>query len=217
MKTFYGIGIGPGDPELLTLKALRVIKESSIIFVPASKGKSLAKEIVKGHLMGKKIIELNFPMGEENKFNYKEAAKIINEVFRDIDVACFLTLGDPLTYSTFIYLYREINKFGIKVEIIPGVTSYNAAFSKIKLPFAVKNESVLITDKNIELDKVNDIDKIIFLKANNKKEIIKKLKEKGFKNYYIKRCTLDGEKILMDEEDIEKDEDYLALIISIRE
>ncbi|MCX7903349.1 MAG: precorrin-2 C(20)-methyltransferase [Caloramator sp.] len=217
MKKFYGIGIGPGDPELLTLKALRIIKESDIIFVPSSKGKSLAKDIVKEYLAGKRVVELNFPMGKENKINYKQAAEVIYKAFNEVDVACFLTLGDPLTYSTFIYLYQEISKYGIYVEIIPGITSYNAAFSRIKMPFAVKNESILITDKNIDLDEINYIDKIIFLKANNKKDIIKKLNQRGFKSYYVKRCFLEGEEVLMDEEKIKKDEDYLSILISIKE
>src|SRR3989304_3778587 len=111
---FYGIGLGPGDPELLTLKALHTIQKADCIFVPKSDSKedSLALEIVKDYVKGKRVIEQVYPMTKDketlNTAWLKAAEEIHTEVKNGYNVV-YLTLGDPMTFSTYIYLLRHLN------------------------------------------------------------------------------------------------------------
>ncbi|MBE7447085.1 MAG: precorrin-2 C(20)-methyltransferase [Planctomycetia bacterium] len=131
---FYGIGLGPGDPELLTMKAIHTIQRVDCIYVPKSdiKEGSLALEIVKDHVKEKRVIEQVYPMTKDksvlNTAWLKAAEEIHTEVSKGYDVA-YLTLGDPLTFSTYIYLLRYLSTMlpGHTIHTIPGITSYNAA------------------------------------------------------------------------------------------
>ncbi len=131
---FYGIGLGPGDPELLTIKAIHTIQNVDCIFVPKSDSKedSLALEIVKDHVKGKRVIKQVYPMTKDksilNAAWLKAAEEIHAEITNGYDVA-YLTLGDPMTFSTYIYLLRNLNTMlpDHAIHTIPGITSYNAA------------------------------------------------------------------------------------------
>lgn len=135
--TLYGVGIGPGDPELITLKAVRVMKESGVIAVPKSgDGERVALNIARQAvpLNEKELIELDMPMTKDReilRFSHIQAADTIIEYLdRGIDVA-FLTLGDPSIYSTYIYVHRLVREKGFKTEIIPGVPSFCAVSAKL--------------------------------------------------------------------------------------
>ena len=115
MKLFC-IGCGPGDPDLLTLKAINLIQDAEVIFVPTSKPnkESMALSIAKKFIMSKtQIKNLIFPMVKNRdslqdqwKYNAEEIAKVVREGKRTI----YLTVGDPSLYSTWIYIHREIRK-----------------------------------------------------------------------------------------------------------
>jgi precorrin-2/cobalt-factor-2 C20-methyltransferase len=92
MKKLYGIGIGPGDMELLTLKAYNLIKSCDYVFIPESKGDSLAGKITSEYIKDKKVIELSFPMGEDNQERYVQAAHIINETLKDDEVGTLMLI-----------------------------------------------------------------------------------------------------------------------------
>jgi precorrin-2/cobalt-factor-2 C20-methyltransferase len=116
MKMIYGIGIGPGDKELITLKAYRIIRTCDYIFIPESNGESLAGTICQEYIKDKKVVELCFPMKEDNTLRYRQAAQRINEILKEDEVGVFLTLGDPMTYSTYSYLMKELADVNIEVE-----------------------------------------------------------------------------------------------------
>lgn len=153
MKTgnFYGIGLGPGDPELITLKALRAIQTADCIFVPKSDTKedSLALEIVKDYVKGKRVIEQIYPMTKDkqtlNTAWLKAAEEIHTEVKNGHDVV-YLTLGDPMTFSTYIYLLRHLNTMlpGKAIHTIPGITSYNAAACAANYPLLTGDERLAV-------------------------------------------------------------------------
>lgn len=148
---FYGIGLGPGDPELLTLKALHTIQKADCIFVPKSDSKedSLALEIVKDYVKGKKIIEQIYPMTKDkqtlNTAWLKAAKEIYAEVKNGHDVV-YLTLGDPMTFSTYIYLLRHLNAMLPEqtIHTIPGITSYNAAACSANYPLLTGDERLAV-------------------------------------------------------------------------
>lgn len=217
MKRIYGVGIGPGDSELITLKAYRIIRTCDCIFIPESKGKSMAGTISHEYIKDKQVVELSFPMKEDNQLSYRHAAQKMNEVLKDDGVGVFLTLGDPMTYSTFIYLARELADIKIAVETVPGITSFNAAASVLGLPIAMRDESFYLADGNVDDEILKRVDTVCILKVNkNKEDIIGKLEQYGFDYAYVKRCTQQTQKVMYDKQEMLKDNDYMSLIFARR-
>ncbi len=217
MKTLYGVGIGPGDPDLITLKGVKLIKGAASIFVPKSKTESLAGSIAAEFLEGKSVIEISFPMGKDNRERYIKAAATIDSKLSDGEYGVFLTLGDPLIYSTFIYIMSEVSKLGIKVETVPGITSFAAAASLIMDPLTLKNQSFYLADGTVDEEILSRVDSVCVLKTTrNKEETLDKLEAGGFSYTYIKRCTREGELVLTDRKKILEDHDYMSLILAKR-
>ncbi len=218
MKMIYGVGIGPGDKELITLKAYRLIRSCDYVFIPESKGQSLAGMISEEYIKDKKVIELSFPMKEDNQLRYKQAAQTINEILKDDEVGVFLTLGDPMTYSTYSYLMKELAYIGIKAETIPGITSFNAAASALGLPIALRDESFYLADGDIDEEILKRIDTVCILKVSkNKENIINKLERYGFQYTYVKRCTQQAQQLIYEKQEMLEDKDYMSLIFARRE
>lgn len=149
---FFGLGVGPGDPELISLKALRILRNVHTVFAASSSknSHSLAMRIASPHIpQGTTVIKLAFPMTKDRKILEacwaQNAATIVKELEKGKDVA-FITLGDPLTYSTYGYVLREIKKIvpDIEVETVPGITSYQAAGALVHMPLAEGEEALLV-------------------------------------------------------------------------
>ena len=156
--TLYVIGIGPGDPELLTLKAARILGQVGAICVPKGKeeGASLALSIVRKavSIEGKEVVEAFFPMKKADKAaNGREldarwdeiVAAMLGRLERGVDMA-FITIGDPVVYSTFFYLYERLLEAspGLRIEIIPGVSSINASASRARISLGLGEEKIAI-------------------------------------------------------------------------
>ncbi len=146
--TLYGIGVGPGDPELITLKALKVLQRVPHIFASCSPKNtySLALDIVRCHLNGAGIEHLPFPMTKDPEVlqeAWEGNARRVLEVLDTGSDAAFVTLGDPLTYSTFGYLLKTLKRLrpSVRVVTIPGITSYSAAAALTHIPLAEGEES----------------------------------------------------------------------------
>ena len=155
MGTLYGVGIGPGDPELLTLKAARVIGAVPVIAVPVARpgGRSYALEIVAGMLRPEQeILQLLFPMLKDvdAKASYRRAAaeSVLTALRTGREVA-FLTEGDPLFHSTFIYLLAELPA-GTPLEVVPGISSVNAAAAQTQLPLVNAGQRLAILPVTFE-------------------------------------------------------------------
>lgn len=233
---FIGIGVGPGDPELITLKAAKALKNVDVICVPKSHARkqsmalSMIKQILSERQKPAEILELVFPMTKDDLNNRKlwmENAAIVSAKAKKSDVA-FITLGDPMLYSTFLYLYECVKETypEIELEIIPGVTSVTAAAASAKLPLAEKEEVVTIVPSDLNPAHLEDAakhaDNLVFMKcAFHIKEFIPILLKSGFtKNSTIalvKRCTLPEEKVLVgkigDVDSWDIREDYFSVAI----
>lgn len=217
MRKLYGIGIGPGDSELITLKAYNLIKYCDYVFLPESKGDSLAGKITSEYIENKKVIELSFPMGDDNKERYVQAAKIIDAALKGYEIGVFLTLGDPMTYSTYAYLMKELAVLDIYTETVPGITSYNAAAALLGVPVTMRDESFYLADGNIDEEILKRIDTVCILKViKNKLEIIEKLERNGFDYTYVKRCTQESQAVIYNKEEMLADKDYMSLIFARR-
>ena len=190
MKTgnFYGIGLGPGDPELLTLKALHTIQKADCIFVPKSDSKedSLALEIVKDYVKGKRVIEQVYPMTKDketlNTAWLKAAEEIHTEVKNGYNVV-YLTLGDPMTFSTYIYLLRHLNTMLPEkaIHTIPGITSYNAAACAANYPLLTGDEKLAVIPIPKDVAELRSIlesfDTIVMMKVAKKLDEVIQLLE----------------------------------------
>jgi precorrin-2/cobalt-factor-2 C20-methyltransferase len=160
----YGIGVGPGDPELITVKGAKVLEACTHLFVPKAKEKSesLALEIA-GQYVNKdaNLHELVFPMVTDSarlEKSWNESAEVIAGVLREGSDACFLTLGDPLLYSTYIYLVRALLAVmpEAKVETVPGVTAFCNVAALTNFAIGEGKESVTIIPTADDLGAVRD-------------------------------------------------------------
>lgn len=150
-----GVGVGPGDSELLTLKAVRIIRNVPVICAPrSSKNKpSRALSIIKDMLTSRddyKLLEPVFPMTRdisELERHWDEAAGLVaSELERGYDVA-FVTLGDPSLYSTFSYLQERIEGLGFEVEMVPGVTSFAGCAASASMTLVEGDEILVVVPR----------------------------------------------------------------------
>ncbi|QGU94421.1 cobalt-factor II C(20)-methyltransferase [Clostridium bovifaecis] len=220
MAKLYGIGVGPGDKELITLKAVRVIKSCDVIVVPSamSGGKSIAFEIAEDFIRKEsEILIKHFPMGgEEQEQKIYEAFEAIEEKLRNGKDVAFLTIGDPFVYSTYIYLLKYVEEKGYETETVPGITSFSACASLAKEPLVIGDEPLIIIPSN-QIDTIEDEKNLVIMKVyKNEKKVIERLEEKGFEYVYVKRAGRDGQEVIRDRERILESRDYMSLIIAHR-
>jgi len=225
----YGVGVGPGDPELITVKAVRVIKEADIIFTAASSKNtySLAVKIASSYISPSVPIEkLSFPMTKDIK--EVEAAWIHNaeqiaNVLKQGKTAVFLTLGDPTTYSTFGYILKKMNCIMPKanIETIPGITSFHAASARLNRILVEGEQSLLVTSGAYGGDRIrhiNGVENVAIVKAyKNIEDINQALKETGLSNKCaaVSKCGRKDEKIFNNIEELKnRDPDYWTLILA---
>jgi precorrin-2/cobalt-factor-2 C20-methyltransferase len=226
--TLYGIGVGPGDPELLTLKAIRALGTVDVVFAAASTKNdySTAYAIARPHLRPDVRVEhLGFPMTKDEaelsaawEANARAVAAVLDQ---GLDAA-FITLGDPLTYSTYGYLQRTLLAAdpGIRLQAIPGITSFHAAAARIGLVLCESKESLLITSgvsDPARLEAQLDVaDNAVILKAYKNFEDIRSMLERlrlSDKTVLVSRLGMDDESILMDIRDAPATPHYFSLAL----
>lgn len=142
--TLYGIGVGPGDPELMTLKAARLVAEAPVIAYPAPNGgESLARSIAAGFIPdGVTELAIDLPMNvarEPAQAAYAKAAELIAGHLAKGRSVAFLCAGDPLFYGSFMYLLGLLADRH-RIEIVPGITSLTACAAALGKPLAARND-----------------------------------------------------------------------------
>ena len=228
------VGIGPGDPELMTLKAVRILKQVPCIFVPKGReeGTSLALSIVQKTLSldNKEIVEAYFPMkktmgtadtGElDIKWNETVDA-VVGRLNRGMDAA-FITIGDPAIYSTFFYLYDRLLELkpALHIEIVPGISSVNAAAARAGLYLGLGNDRIAILPANY-LDSLQEtlekFDTVVLMKVSKVFDTVRDtLVEMGLAAgaTYVARAGMEDERIRKDIRTVkEEDMNYFSLVI----
>ncbi|KMY31661.1 precorrin-2 C20-methyltransferase [Lysinibacillus xylanilyticus] len=174
----YGLGVGPGDPELITVKAFRIIQESPVIAYPKKlKGsKSYAHRIVDVYINPeeKDMLGLVFPMTKDEAVLEREWTKSVELVYEKLkegkDVA-FVTEGDPLLYSTFIHMMKLMQDMHPEVEIrtVPGISSFNGSASRLGIALADGDDRVAIVPAHDDYDAMREAieshDAVVFIKV----------------------------------------------------
>jgi precorrin-2/cobalt-factor-2 C20-methyltransferase len=230
VATVFAVGVGPGDPELLTRKAERVLRQADVVLTPVSRpgDASVALEIVREFLdeTRQEIIIHQFPMTSDKTRlipAWQEAVELIaGHVAAGKDVA-FITIGDPLLYSTFIYLLRIFRESypQIAIEIVPGISSINTSAAVAGYPLAEADERVAIIPATAGMEKVIDAlahyETVVLLKVKPLfKEILEVLRQMGVGQnaVFVERAGSTRQKILigLDEMAVHAP-DYLSLMI----
>jgi precorrin-2/cobalt-factor-2 C20-methyltransferase len=226
--TLYGLGVGPGDPDLITVKALEILRRVSNIFAASSTKNhySLAQNIVRKHLPRADVERVAFPMTRDKAIlrpAWEKGARRVLEVLDAGNDAAFVTLGDPLTYSTFCYLLRTVKSISpeTKVVTVPGVTSYHAAAAASNIPLTKGEESFHLISGAMggsQLRKIIETsDNVVMLKTyRHFDNIYQTLEELGLLDQAvcISRCGLDGETVVENIRSLRgKKMPYLSLII----
>lgn len=227
---FYGVGVGPGDPELLTVKAINVIKGADIIIAPKTEKKedsvalSIARPFLKEDVQ---IVKLVFPMVVNNDIlsdAWESNKNVIIEFLAAGKKVVFLTLGDPMFYSTYIYVFRLLENCGYPIETIPGVTAFCAIGSKLGYPLVEGNNVLSVIPATIPEEKLEKVlamaDNVVLMKVyKNCNQVIKKLSKHGLADdaVMISRCGLDDEQVVRNLEDISDQKiNYLSTILARR-
>lgn len=202
----YGLGIGPGDPELLTVKALRLLKSAPVVAYPISdQGKTLARSIVADYLSPDQIeVPMYFPFKLEQSSQpyYDEAAEVLAahlSAGRDVAVLCE---GDPFFYGTFMYLYtRLVDRFSI--EVVPGVSSVMASAAALGAPLTYRNDVCMVLPAILPAEVLRDrlaiADAAVIIKLGKHfAKVMDVLKQLGLDDRarYIERATMQNQRIV---------------------
>ncbi|HEL1612510.1 cobalt-factor II C(20)-methyltransferase [Streptococcus sp. SS-4456] len=187
MARFYGIGIGPGDSELVTVKASRILGELDILYTPeAKKGtKSLALEIASPYVSEDLTIkQRHFPMVRDKSHKEGQWLEIAEEIVEDVRAGKnvgFITLGDPMVFSTYSYLLDIIGN-RIETKTIPGITSYNSIAAEVGLPLVMDEESFAVVPATAGVHHLEAVlathETVVIMKvANHLAEVLPLLKQ----------------------------------------
>ena len=221
----YGVGVGPGDPELLTLKALRLIKENQAIAVPGNDiYTSVAYKIVKGayeELDKKTLFPVAMPMTKDPavlQANHEKAADDVAKYLKEGQNVVFLTLGDPTVYSTYLYVHKRILKRGYEAEIVSGITSFCAVAARLNMGLVEMAEPLHVipaTYKAQEMDQILELPgtKVLMKTGKKMQQVRESILNSGQDAVMIENCGMEDEKIYRSAEEIPESSGYYSLII----
>ena len=221
----FGIGTGPGDPELLTIKAINTIEKCDVIAVPKTgDGDRAAFSIVKEYLRGKELVECGFSMAKDISIRKESRLRVADLIIEYLDMGKdvgFITLGDPTTYSTYMYLHEIITAKGYKAEIIPGITSYTAAAAQLGISLCEGDETLLVipASQNERIDELlaQPGNKVIMKSGSALAEVLSKLKELGYgdKTRIACEATMETQRLYNNIEEYESAAEggYFTLVI----
>ncbi len=226
---FSGVGVGPGDSELLTVKAVNAIKNADVIIAPKTEKKegSVALTIAEPYISDAEIIYQTFPMVkhfEESKEIFEQNTNQILNFLRAGKNVAFLTLGDPMFFSTYIYIYKLLKNSGADIETIPGIPAFLAIASHIGRAAAYGNDIITIIPATAQKEKIVDAlkvsDSAVLMKVyKNFSDVVDMLDAENMidEAVLISRYGLDDEKIFYEIRAHKDDKlNYLSTILTRR-
>lgn len=230
LGTLYGIGAGPGDPELLTLKGLRILQSVPLVYVPVPRpgAESYVRSIVTPHLdpTRQEIQELVFAMRggpAAMAAQWQENGRIVAAHLSAGADAAFVTEGDPMLYSTFVHVRRALaeQQPDAPVVVVPGISSVQAAAAAAQVPLADGDERLAILPASYETDGLRNtleaFDTVVLMKvASAKERVLDELDALGLTDraVFVQRCGRPEEAIIRDPRTLrEMDLDYFSLLI----
>lgn len=222
--TLYGVGVGPGDPELVTLKALRILQTVPVLAWPApEEGPSLAREIVAQHLPGTQreipirmpLLPARFPANDV----YDKAAREIGAVLSAGDNVAVICEGDPFFYGSFMYLFGRLAG-DYPVEVVPGVSSLTACAAALGTPLSAKNDVLTVVPGPLDAEtmkqRLAEADAAAIIKVGRHLEKIRSVIDElglGANARYIERATMSEQRIVPLAEVGDDDAPYFSMIL----
>ena len=218
----YSVGVGPGDPELMTAKAIRLITECDVLAIPQGDSDVLvAKNIVSGliDISQKEQLIVYMPMVKDHDIISKAHRKGADDIEKYLDEGkdvVFITLGCPTVYATCIYVHKLVGKDGYATELVPGVTSFCAVAAKLNTSLCEKAEPLTILPGSYkESDRFLDMpgNKILMKSASEIGRVRDEVLQRGLYAQMIENCGLPGEKIYKDLRDVDDKSSYFSVIL----
>lgn len=222
---FYGVSVGPGDPEHMTLKAVKILRRCDVIAAPtASKGRMLALEIAAANvdMAGKTVLPLRLSMtraAEQRRTEYRKAAEDVAAYLdAGVDVA-MVNLGDVSIYATYSYLMKLLRERGYETVMIPGVSSFCAAAAGLGVSLTEGNEPIHIVSGQGELGETLSLSgtKVLMKSGRHLPDVLQELEERELldKSMLAQNCGLPGETLCHDLSEYTSDggEGYFTLVI----
>ena len=220
--TLYGVGIGPGDPELLTLKAVRLIREAQVIALPGKEAKEtvayrIAVQAVP-ELEEKHLLPVAMPMTKDKKEleeNHRLAAEAVErELDAGKDVA-FLTLGDPTVYSTYLYVHKRVQADGYPTKIVSGVTSFCAASAELDTGLVENSQQLHVIPASYQVEDAMKLPGTkVLMKAGRKMGQVKeKLQTMDAEVLMVENCGMEWQNIFRGADEIPESAGYYSLIV----
>lgn len=223
----YGIGVGPGDSDLLTVRAVRVLEKVDVVFAASSTKNEyshsleIASEYVREDC---EVVKLGYPMTRDKdalRQSWEENCRIACEYLQGGKSAAFLTLGDPLIYSTFGYMMQTMKQLcpEVEFEVVPGITSYQAAAARSQQVLVESGQNLLLTSGVADAEKFAEslklVDNAVILKAyRNFSQLRETVNDMGGKDVkFYTRLGLDGEAIYLDINEVPEKTHYLSLML----
>ena len=228
----YGIGVGPGDSGLMTVKAVRLVKEADLIITPKTEKKegSVAWNIAAPYIPETaEVLPMVFPMVTDPsvlKAQWKENAALIAEKLDKGKNVVFLTLGDPMLYSTYMYIFHAFEGSGYDIETIPGIPAFLAIASYLNMPVAEWEETAVILPATADPEKIDKVlsvaDHAVIMKVYKSWPFIQKMLRKHgmiHSSVMISRAGLPDEIVLRDLDQVPADykPNYLSTILARRD
>ena len=221
----YGIGVGPGDPELMTIKAKKTIEASDIVIVPGEKVEdSIAYRITKGaceNLDEMNLVALEMPMIKDKaRLNemHDRAARKIEKYLDEGKAVSFLTLGDVTVYSTYMYIHKRVVRDGYDAAIINGITSFTAASARLNTDLVEREEPLHVIPATFKVAGMAELlslpgTKVLMKSGKEIGKVRDAIIAGGQKAMMVENCGMENEKIYLDAKDIPDSASYYSLII----
>lgn len=218
----YSVGVGPGDPELMTLKAVKIIRNCQVLVLPAeSKEKCVAYQIVRQaipEIEDKTTVCLVMPMTKDKdrlEKSHREGTQKVAEVLDAGKDAAFLTLGDPTVYATSMYIHQRIAGMGYRTSIVSGVPSFCAAAAKLGVSLGEKQEQIHIIPASYDVEAAMQLPGTkILMKAGKKMPVVRQcVKEHHGWAAMVENCGMAEEHLWINAEDMPEHPGYYTLVI----
>ncbi len=219
----YGVGVGPGDPEYMTLKACRLIRENEIIAVPGKvPQESVAYQIAATavpELAEKTLVPVWMPMVKDRAAidaEHRKAAELLEGYLDRGQNVVFLTLGDSTIYCTFSYIQHYLESDGYTVELVSGITSFCAAAARLGVPLVEWDEQLHVLPAVHRLEAELELPgNYVLMKSASKMAAVKEiLRRSGRRVSMVENCCMEGEKRYHSIDEIPDDAGYFSLIIA---
>jgi len=216
--TYYSVGAGPGDPQLLTLKAIEILRDCPVVALPDSgAGNRAVRAIVEPYLEGREVVECSMPMTRDTevlKTAHREAAeKLAGYLDRGLSVA-FPTLGDPSVYSTAAYVQQELEAMGYRTAMVPGVPSFCAAAAALNTTLCEGDQPLHILPAGYTGAPDDLQGNLILMKSGRRVgRVLRDLKDRDRRIMAVECCGMEEQRIHRTGDTIPEDASYFCTIL----